>query len=260
MMKTARHPLFLFLLGALLIFAADWLLRPAPTNIIVVPSELVQGLRSELEGKGQRGPESLQTALDAWLEDEMLLREARRLGLDKGDPILRRRMAQVMRFFIAESAKLREPSEAELRAHLERYSERYQRPKRVSFEHHFFSGSEAEKKRKLAAEALLKGETVHSEAFAHGNQLSGQSETRLAQRFGRKFAKQVMTMTVNKRWLPITSSLGLHLLLLKSSEAAGPGKLSEIAQQLRQDWLRHAKSRAISDGLRELKTRYRIEQ
>ncbi|MDE0882170.1 MAG: peptidylprolyl isomerase [Myxococcota bacterium] len=260
MMKNVGQPLVLFLLGGSLIFAADALLRPAPMNIIVVPNELLQGLRSELERKGERGPQALQTALDAWLEDEMLLREAQRLGLNKGDPILRRRMAQVMRFFIAESAQLREPSETELRAHLKTYAERYQQPKRVSFEHHFFSGKEAERKRELAANALVKGETVQSDAFAHGNHLVGQSETRLAQRFGVKFARQLMGMSVSERWLPIKSSLGLHLLVVQATDAAGPAKWNEITQQLRQDWLRHAKSRAISDGLRKLKTRYQVER
>lgn len=50
------------------------------------------------------------------IQQEILYREALALGLDKDDAIVKRRMAQKMRFLAQDMAAAREPTTDELRA------------------------------------------------------------------------------------------------------------------------------------------------
>ncbi|MDK1373563.1 MULTISPECIES: peptidylprolyl isomerase [unclassified Sinorhizobium] len=72
------------------------------------------------------------------LKEELLAREARELGLDADDTVVRRRLAQKMTFLIEGTARIAEPTEGELRAFYDAHREKFVRPGRVSFEHIFF--------------------------------------------------------------------------------------------------------------------------
>jgi hypothetical protein len=255
-----RHPLLHFLTLGALVFALHSALRPTADNVIHVSDALIAAMRSDLQRRGETDENSLEAAITAYTEEEILLREARRLGLDQGDPIIRRRLAQVMRFFLAESAPQSDPSEEDLRAHLVANAARYAQPARVSFEHHFFVGDRALERRAAAAEALAHEQPAKADAFAHGNRLIGQNKTRLDQRFGPGFARQIMQLAVGPTWHEIESTYGLHLLRLNAHDAAGTAKLEEVASAVRKDWLRQQNQRLIVAAIKELRARYSVQR
>ena len=255
-----RQPLLHFLLLGALVFGLDSLLRPHPVDEVVVSSDMVAALRTDMQRRGETSEASLEAAIDATIEDEILLREAKRLGLDQGDPIVRRRLAQVMRFFLAESSPPRDPSEAELRAHLKANAERYKQPARMSFEHHFFRGDQAMARREQAALALAANEPVKGDAFAHGSRLTAQSQTRLEQRFGPGFARRAMTLKAGPSWHAVDSAFGLHLVRVSAQVPAGMPKLKEVASALRKDWLRQHNRQAVIEGIKALKKRYSVKR
>lgn len=61
------------------------------------------------------------------------------LGLDRGDPIVTRRLLQQMRLQLETEARRSEPTDAELRQYLAEHAERFLVPARVQVEHVFFS-------------------------------------------------------------------------------------------------------------------------
>ena len=101
-MKSLRNePLLPFLLiaGLLLYFQAP---DSGPDDVIHLSEDIRNGLKSDFERQRRRGPTEpeLKGLEDAWIDIEMLSREARRLGLDRNDPVVRRRLAQAMQFFM----------------------------------------------------------------------------------------------------------------------------------------------------------------
>ena len=61
-------------------------------------------------------------------EEELLAREGRALGLDQNDTIVRRRLAQKVGFMVADTARIADPDESELRGFYTAHAERYQLP------------------------------------------------------------------------------------------------------------------------------------
>ena len=96
--KVLREPLIHFLVGGLAIFAFyAWLgEEPDPASrTITLTQEDQARLALGFEQTMARPPTDaeLDALVERWVRDEVLYREALRLGLDEGDPVLRRRLA-----------------------------------------------------------------------------------------------------------------------------------------------------------------------
>ncbi len=68
-------------------------------------------------------------------KDDDLFREALALGMDRSDVVARRRLVQKIRFLASEAAHTREPSTAELQEALARHAVRFLEPERVRLSH-----------------------------------------------------------------------------------------------------------------------------
>ena len=93
------------------------------------------------ETQAQRRPtaEELQVLIDERIDEEVLAREAVRLGLDRDDVIVRRRLAQKMAFVSDDLAVVAEPSEAELREYFDAHRESYTTPDLYALRHVYFN-------------------------------------------------------------------------------------------------------------------------
>ncbi len=100
-----REPLLHFLvLGALLLmvqqrWAEDWRAYWNPERIEISVADQ-QRLSAAWQRETGRRPEAreLQVLLRGWVDDELLFREAKRLGLHEQDPVIRQRLLDNMRF------------------------------------------------------------------------------------------------------------------------------------------------------------------
>src|SRR6185295_8167396 len=91
------------------------------------------------QGRAAPSSEEMRILTDARVREEILYREALALGLDKDDAIVRRRLAQKMEFLFEDVAKLREPTNDELKTWFESNAQSFTQPGRVSFRHLYFS-------------------------------------------------------------------------------------------------------------------------
>jgi len=90
-----REPMLLFLgAGLALAVAAEQLER----RVVWVGQERTQALIDDFEARQGRPPteEEARATVDAWIDRELAIREAHRLELDRGDPVVRRRLLQKM--------------------------------------------------------------------------------------------------------------------------------------------------------------------
>ena len=60
--------------------------------------------------------DELKGLVDDLLKEKLMAREAEAMGLGEDDTIIRRRLAQKLKFLVEDTAQLAEPSEAELQA------------------------------------------------------------------------------------------------------------------------------------------------
>jgi hypothetical protein len=117
MRRILREPLLHFLvLGAVLFGLYGWLNKSvAAPNEIVVSHGQVESLRAQFERTWQRTPtaKELDGLIDNWVREEILYREGLALGLDRDDPVVRRRIAQKVEF-LADGDAPNAPSQSEL--------------------------------------------------------------------------------------------------------------------------------------------------
>ena len=140
------EPLVQFLLIGTVLFLGYRALYPSPeagtpsTRIELTEDDLRQMSVAWLaQGRPAPTPEQMRSLVEMRVREEILYREALALGLDKGDTIVKRRLAQKMEFLFEDVSALREPTKEELRAWFEEHSGRFALPPRASFRHLYFS-------------------------------------------------------------------------------------------------------------------------
>lgn len=256
-----REPLVHFVaLGTVLFVALTWGGSPPdPTSRVIGigASEKKQIAESFALSMGRSPTDAeLDQAIDAFVREEVLYREALRLGLDEGDAIVRRRLVSKMDLSASLAAETAEPTAAVLRAFLEKNSERYAGQgallAELSFDQALFS-SEAGAKTGLNA-AEVAGETTSLPA-----KLESATTREIGALFGEQFAQALTGLEPGEDWHgPIKSGFGWHLVKLRKRDVPAPDFESlrgVLANDWRSDQIRARKERAYDT----LRSAYRID-
>ncbi len=257
MNKIFSSSLFWFLLIGVVIFVLDaWINQP--TDRVVVDDRIVTRIAYLWESQMGRAPteEELRNLVDNWVNEEILFREAKRLGLDKEDTIVKRRLVQKMHF-LAEEADVEEPDEATLRDYFSTNATRYELPKRHSFSHVFYRQEPGEDERsKLVGNAEWRGEgdaTMQSSTFVQKNEREVSSE------FGVRFAASLAELQASDDWQgPLQSEFGWHLVRIDAVDEAAIPEFKVVEHLVLNDYLHEARTHAKLKQLTELKDQYEV--
>lgn len=218
-----------FLFAGAAIFAA-WHLTAAARREVEVTPELQAALVRELETSLGREAtaEERRATVEAWVEDEVLFREARARRLDAADPVVRRRMVQAMRFLLEAEGP---PAPAAPAPRGEAVV--------VDLEHRFFRSPER------AAAAVPPGASApvdEGEAFISGPTLKGLTLARAAAAFGPELAERVFSLAPGQWSGPLRSPLGWHWVRVTERKAvqtrgAPPPAPNLALAELRAAWV-----------------------
>ncbi len=252
-----KQPLLWFLAIGLALFAADGLI-PENRDEIVITSALRDRLATLWTTQtGLTATEAeLNSLVDNWLKEEVLYREALRLGLDREDSIVRRRLVQKLGF-IAESEAIATPEPVELEAFHRENIEDYTLPVRYSFRHLYFQ-------RRAAAENALAriNEGAAAREFGEPTMLNPtyayRSALDLNATFGGGFDGQLATLTAGSWQGPVQSGFGFHLVLVEAVHPSEVTPLEGIRQQVLQDLQRARQLRARDAYVENLLEEYTI--
>ena len=264
--RLVRDPLFAFLLIGLAVFALQEFWRGDDSRTIVV-SAAQQDRLAEL-WRAQTGrapsPDELAALIEDHVREEILVREAKRLRLDDGDVIVRRRLAQKLSFLTEDVATLEAPGEDALLRYFEQNRSRYERPAVISFSHIYFSpdrrddaGGDAER-----ALAVLQPQAWRQtgDPFMLGRTYAHASLPRIRRDFGDAFAAQLQTLEVATHWQgPIQSGYGYHLLRVDAKTPALGADYASVAQRVAADFDADRRSEANRAHFEELRAQYRVE-
>ncbi|MDP3857266.1 MAG: peptidylprolyl isomerase [Stagnimonas sp.] len=256
--RALREPLVQFLLFGALLFLGQGLsasLWPTPADAIRVPATRVQALRQELRAQLQRPPSEpeLQAAIQRWVDEELLFREAKALELDRADPIVRRRLVQKIETLIEAQVDTESPSDAELRALLDADPQRYGLPVRYSFEQRLYARGQRQEHLQRDAEAGLRQLRQHPEdsaplgdPFFAGKRLNQLDAAAVRKVFGEAFAQRLVQLPTGRWEGPIASGYGLHLVRLSQRSEFQPATLESARARLSVAW-RVARRQALLD-------------
>ena len=268
MRQLLREPLVHFIVVALLVFAghAAWTSHVAARiATITVTQEDMQSMAALYASESGVLPSQADMAamVSDKIRDEALSREARRLGLDAGDTIIERRLAQKMSFMVSDLADTPAPDETTLRAWYDAHTDAYTAPPSVTFEHVFLSTDRTDADTTTFLNTLNAPSPPdwHSlgDPFilqrAYGD-LPFRETVRL---FGTDFATALFALDASDAWQgPVRSALGLHLVHLVAKDEGSLRRFEEVRSRVEADWRDDALRTANETAIANIIKRYRI--
>jgi len=248
--------LHFFVLGGLM-FAADAIRHP-PSNdekVIIVSKALRQSFIDHFDEDKQRTPSSadLQKMVDAWVASEILYREGKALGLDRGDEMIRDRIAFKLQLLIFDQVRVPEPSEAQLRAWFADNHARFDAPERVSF---FMTPATDESAARQQLEDI-RGQHESEELRDQTRIILGRPVSSLAGGYGESFRDGLLKMPQGE-WSLLRSNDGWHVVRLDAREPGTPAKLEDVRDEAAKIWHTDETRRQAWDAVTPLKANYTV--
>ena len=262
-----KEPLLHFLLLALLIFAGYALFSPdasKKTDSIIVTAPKIEQMATVFAKTWQRPPtaEELKGLIDDYVKEEVLVRQALQLGLDRDDTVVRRRLRQKMEFINTADADALAASESELGAYLNANAATFEIEPLLAFQHVFFSpqrrGAAMAQDVDSVLQALRSNPTTDyallgdSTLLPPAQPLSG--KTSIGQTFGMDFVEKLDKAPVGQWIGPIDSGFGLHIIRLTERVPA----LDEVRDVVVREWTNAKRRQLEEQRFAELFKRYAV--
>ncbi len=265
--KLLRDPLVHFVAAALLVFGAAPFLFPSDAHedkirLSRADMERLAALYAAETG-APPGPDDLRALVIDQVETLALAREARRLGLENGDVVVERRLAQKMRFMVDDLANPADPGPAELERWFDENKGRFDMPAKFSFDHVYFRQASDPR----AAQALAALEARPSidwlgqgDAFMLQRQYGELPIREVVRLFGAEFAQALATLPPDGAWHgPLSSALGTHLVRVTKISPAESPDFEAVRHEVLKRWRAEARLRANAKAVSEIVARYKVE-
>jgi hypothetical protein len=252
-----REPLLHFCVLGALIFGADALLHPPAKDDkeIVVSKALRQSFIDGYDEDKERVPSDieLQRMIDGWVANEILFREGKALGVDRGDDMIHERVTFKVQELIFEQIKVPRPTENELRAWFADNHAQFDEPERVGF-YLTPPGDEATARRRLDdIVAQRESDDLHQ----HTRIFPARPVDSLAASFGDGF-KDVLLALPMKEWHLIQSKEGWHVVRLDSRRPGTLAKFEDVRDQATKVWTTNETRKRAFEAVSRLKSSYRV--
>ena len=267
--RLIREPLVHFLLLAALIFVIYGVIagRGQTEGTIEVTQAKISQMAEIFARTWQRPPSAgeMKGLIDDYVKEEIYVREAMRLGIDKDDTVIRRRLRMKMEFLNDAEAEATPATDEELAAYLAAHPDTFREGPRVAFEQVYLDAQKRGATAQADAEAVL-GSLRKDASFAGGAgdptllppamPLSDRRD--IAQLFGDEFAAAVVTLQPGTWQGPIVSGFGLHLVKVTGQDPGRLPSLAEIRPQVEREWMNVRREAVAGRKLDELLKRYSV--
>jgi len=237
----------------------------APIQMVSVKAEEVDMLSLSFAERMGRdpSPEELAALVKDRTDEELLYLDGLANGLNRGDPVVRRRVIQKQRFLLEELNPVAEPTEAEVAARVADRPERYGKSEAVAFVQVFFDFE-----RRKDAEEDARAEQIRLDAgaeappggdpFALGSEFGLRSVDAHLRELGPAFAAVLAEAPVGA-WSLASSRWGWHLVQVQQRVPAEELTQASVLEQARYELIQEARAAAVERGLEKLRERYRVE-
>lgn len=268
-----KEPFFHFLLIGAGIFLLYTVTANEPENEetrIEVSSARADRMVTLWEKRWNRPPteEEFNGLTEQYVNEEVLYREALAMGIEKDDPVVRRRLAQKVRFISNDIVTIETPPDTVLQTYLDTHASKYQLAGKVTFKHIYFNpakhGADMEDEAKaLLVELRENNNSIDmqsvGDSFLHGTAFSELKKFELKRLFGKAFAKALLEQKTGEWQGPLTSSYGLHIVYIDAKIASKTATLEMAKQSVLEDWMSDERKKVNAAFVQNLRKRYNVQ-
>ena len=255
--SLAREPLVHFcLIGALLFGVDAWLHPPKKDDrTIVVSQALRQSFIENFDEDKARVPSEaeLKKMIDAWVASEILYREGKAMAVDRGDDMIRDRIAYKLQLLIFDQVKVAQPTDQELHAWFENNHQRFDEPERVGF---YLTPP--------TDEVTARRELTDIQAQRESPELQKQTRAVLARpvasiapAFGADFRDALLALPLGQ-WNVLQSKDGWHVVRLDSHRPGKSATLDDVRQEAARIWHDDEVRQRAWEAVNRLKAQYTV--
>ncbi|RUX28850.1 peptidyl-prolyl cis-trans isomerase [Mesorhizobium sp. M7A.F.Ca.US.011.01.1.1] len=271
-MTLLREPLLHFaVVGVILFGGYSWMsdrhVEATAAEPVRIGDGDVRWLKQTWSSQWLREPtgDELKGLVDDLLTEKLLAREAQEIGLEQDDTIIRRRLAQKLKFLVEDTAQLAEPTEADLRQFYVANAAHFETPGKLSFRQVYFN---PEHRKDAAADATaalgalslnIEDDSIEGDRLLFDDSFADTDEHALSGMFGPDFAREVFALEPGRWRGPVKSGYGFHLVLVTQRTATAPKPFEMAKDAVLAEW-RFAKQTELSrDYLIELRNKYGVQ-
>lgn len=263
-----REPLVHFLIAGFCLFVI-FLVRgnavdPTSRTITIGEAEVTQ-LVAGWEQTWQRepNPAEINGLIQDSIKEEIYYREGLRLGLDKDDTVIRRRIRSKMEALTSARIDAARPDEKTLQIWLATHAARYAKGASYSFDQVYVGGNDPAQTLARARTMLnaLRGGADWSrlgDPISLPRSVDGQDRDRLIATFGSEFPGKLDPRQIGVWQGPVQSGFGLHLVRLRAFTPGTAPVLAEVRQQVENDWRSDTRQRREDEAFKALLDSYTI--
>lgn len=269
--RWVREPLLHFLLIGAALFAIYSWLNPTAANSdtssrIELTNEDIRQLELGWIAQWKRppNPEEMRNLVEERVREEILYREALALGLDRGDTIVKRRLAQKVELLSDDVSDLPDPSPEELRQWYASHDSQFAWPARFTFRHIYFSankrGAQAEADARFALEkADQAGDKRLGDEFMFKDFYVNATSDEIASVFGARFSEELINLKPGSWSGPIESGLGWHLVRVESTIPRRMREFEEVElPDLKAQWTLAQRLERRREHFAAIRARYEV--
>jgi PPIC-type PPIASE domain len=253
----SREPLLHFCLLGALIFGVDAVLHPPAKDdkVIVVTKAMRQSFIENFDEDKERVPSDaeLERMIESWVASEILYREGKTLAVDRGDEMIRDRVAYKLQLLIFDQIRVPQPTEDELRAWFAENHERFDEPERVGL-YLTPPADEATARRHLEdIQEQRESEDLQRQTRA----ILGRPVASLAASFGGGFRDALLSLPLGE-WSVLQSKDGWHVVRLDSRRAGALATLDSVRDEATRIWHTDETRKRAWEAVSRLKASYTV--
>jgi hypothetical protein len=253
-----REPLLHFCILGGLIFAIDHVLHPPAQDdkTIVVTRNMQQTFIKGFSEDGDRTPtaEQLNNMIDSWVGSEILFREGKALSVDKGDDMIRDRIAFKVQTLLFDQVQLEKPTDEQLRAYFEKNRNRFDQPERVSF---LLTATSDEATARRHFEDI-RAERETAELRDQTRLFTNRPVDSLASSFGDDFRARLLSLPIGQ-WYVLQARDGWHIARLDARQSPVPARFEAVRDEVKRMWTTDETRRRAWAAVTKLKSNYNVK-
>ena len=252
-----REPLLHFVLLGALIFGVDAVLHPPPKDdkVITVTKAMRQSFIDNFDEDKSRVPSDaeLEKMIESWVASEILYREGKALGVDRGDDMIRDRVAFKLQLLIFDQIRVSQPTEDQLRAWFADNHDRFDEQERVGFYLTPPTDEMTAQRQLEEIQAQHESEDLQKQTRA----ILGRPVASLAASFGEGFRDALLALPLGQ-WKILQSKDGWHVVRLDSRRAGVLASLGDVRDEAVRIWLTDETRKRAWEAVSRLKAAYNV--
>jgi hypothetical protein len=246
MMKLIKEPFIHFVLLGAALFGLYGLVNESESeladNQIVVSAGRIDQMTRIFDKTWRRDPSDaeLKGLIDDYVLEEVYYRQAKLMGIDQDDVMIRRRLRQKLEFLSDDVAAMVQPTDDDLKVYLDANAQKFRQEASYSFQQIYYNpelhGEDIKQKAAAQLASLRKGEEVLGDRTMLPQSFELVSSRVIDSTFGVGFTQSLSQVSVGQWQGPVVSSFGVHLVKIDQRVDGRVPDVQKIKPALEREW------------------------